>query len=127
MGGAIRRFLEFRAGDRRSIHRQRGRQMAASERSSVALAPRLRRGRAGAFQRAAGALSQSGEGTPVFWVQEEPENMSAWRYLFTRFGGKLGKYPFSGIYREASASPATGSASRHKREQMELVKQALGG
>jgi len=73
-------------------------------------------------------LSRYPEGTPVFWVQEEPENMGAWRYLFTRFGPKLfGKYPFSGIYREASASPATGSASRHKREQMELVKQALGG
>ena len=73
-------------------------------------------------------VSQYAKGTPVFWVQEEPENMGAWRYLFTRFGPKLfGKYPFSGIYREASASPATGSASRHKREQMELVKQALGG
>ena len=38
----------------------------------------------------------------------------------------FGKYPFSGIYREASASPASGSASRHKREQLELVKLAVG-
>ena len=73
-------------------------------------------------------VAQYKEGTPVMWVQEEPENMGPWRYLFSRFGPKLfGKYPFSGIYREASASPASGSASRHKREQLELVKQALGG
>jgi len=53
--------------------------------------------------------------------------MGAWRYLFARFGPNLfGKCPFSGIYREASASPAAGSGSRHKREQLELVKQAIG-
>ncbi len=72
-------------------------------------------------------LGPYAKGTPVIWVQEEPENMGAWRYLFAQFGPQLfGQHPFSGIYREPSASPATGSASRHKREQLELVKQALG-
>jgi len=72
-------------------------------------------------------ISRYAEGTPVVWVQEEPENMGAWRYMFTQFGGPrfLGRYPFSGIYREPSASPAAGSANRHKREQTELVKQAF--
>jgi 2-oxoglutarate dehydrogenase E1 component len=67
------------------------------------------------------------EGTPIVWVQEEPENMGAWRYMYTQFGGPrfLGRHPFSGVYREASASPAAGSANRHKREQAELVKQAF--
>src|SRR5437762_5066302 len=41
-------------------------------------------------------VAQYKEGTPVMWVQEEPENMGPWRYLFSRFGPKLfGKYPFS--------------------------------
>ena len=34
-----------------------------------------------------GALSA--DGTPVVWVQEEPENMGAWRYLRARFGERL--------------------------------------
>ena len=29
------------------------------------------------------------EGTPVVWVQEEPENMGAWRYLRARFGESM--------------------------------------
>ena len=51
------------------------------------------------------------EGTPVYWVQEEPENMGAWRYLRVHFCGKMfGRYPFHGITRPTSASPATGSS-----------------
>jgi 2-oxoglutarate dehydrogenase E1 component len=61
----------------------------------------------------------------VLWVQEEPENMGAWRYLFAQFGPQLFGRRFSGIYREASASPATGSANTHKREQVELIKSAF--
>jgi 2-oxoglutarate dehydrogenase E1 component len=73
------------------------------------------------------ALSPYRDGTPVVWVQEEPENMGAWRYLVARFRDKLlGRLPFSGIYRPASASPATGSASSHKLEQQALLEKALG-
>jgi 2-oxoglutarate dehydrogenase E1 component len=65
-------------------------------------------------------------GTPAIWVQEEPENMGAWRYMRVNFGHELfGRFPFSGIYREASASPATGSAICHKREQEQLLVQAF--
>ncbi len=64
--------------------------------------------------------------TPAYWVQEEPENMGAWRYMRVNFGEKLlGKYPFSGVYRDASASPATGSAMSHKKEQEELLVKAF--
>ena len=67
------------------------------------------------------------DGTPVYWVQEEPENMGAWRFLWARFGGELlDRLPFSGIYRRGSPSPATGSASSHKMEQKELLMQAFG-
>ncbi|MDB6015848.1 MAG: 2-oxoglutarate dehydrogenase, subunit [Pedosphaera sp.] len=67
------------------------------------------------------------EGTPAFWVQEEPMNMGAWRYIHSKFGENLfGRHPFKGIYRPASASPATGSANSHKQEQRELLAEALG-
>lgn len=64
--------------------------------------------------------------TPVVWVQEEPENMGAWRHLRARFGFLLfDAYPFSGVTRRESASPATGSANAHKLEQKDLLDRAL--
>jgi 2-oxoglutarate dehydrogenase E1 component len=36
-----------------------------------------------------------------------------------------GKFPFTGIRRPASASPATGSARIHKRDQKFLIAQAF--
>ncbi len=72
------------------------------------------------------ALAAYPDGTPVFWVQEEPENMGAWRYMNTQFGDTVRKrFPFEGICRPPSASPATGSANCHKHEQRELLAQAL--
>lgn len=72
------------------------------------------------------ALEAYPTGTPVWWVQEEPENMGAWRYLRVRFGDTLyGRHPFSGVSRPASASPATGSAAAHKWEQRELLARAF--
>lgn len=72
------------------------------------------------------ALAGYREGTPVCWVQEEPENMGAWRFLKVRFGDALlGRLPFSGISRPALASPATGSHSSHKKEQEALIATAF--
>lgn len=73
------------------------------------------------------ALAGYADGTPAVWVQEEPENMGAWRYLRVRLGETLlGRFPFSGVYRPASASPATGSGSNHKREQEQTLDEAFG-
>ena len=73
------------------------------------------------------ALNVYGEGTPVYWVQEEPENMGAWGFLRWRLGEKLqDRYPFAGITRPASASPATGSSSSHRAEQQVLIEKAFG-
>jgi 2-oxoglutarate dehydrogenase E1 component len=73
------------------------------------------------------ALADYAEGTPVFWVQEEPENMGAWSYMRLRFGETLwGRFPFAGITRPASASPATGSHRCHKQEQARIVARAFG-
>ena len=73
------------------------------------------------------ALKSYADNTPVFWVQEEPANMGAWRYLHERFGRKLfNRFPFDLVSRPESASPATGSANAHKLEQARLVARSFG-
>lgn len=65
-------------------------------------------------------------GIPVTWVQEEPHNMGAWRFLLVHWGRSLfNRHPFRGIMRPASASPATGSAHSHEIEQERILSQAL--
>jgi 2-oxoglutarate dehydrogenase E1 component len=72
------------------------------------------------------ALADYPPNRPVVWVQEEPANMGAWRYLFARFGERLfDTWPFSAVCRPASASPATGWGSRHRIEQLNLLKAAF--
>ena len=74
------------------------------------------------------ALTPYRDGTPIVYVQEEPENMGAWRYLSTALGPVLNdRFPFDGITRPASASPATGSSGAHKLEQRELIQEAFSG
>ncbi len=65
------------------------------------------------------------------WCQEEPKNQGAWTFvepeleqILTGMGAKKTRFRYAG--RSASASPATGLASRHKFEQETLVKEALG-
>jgi 2-oxoglutarate dehydrogenase E1 component len=72
-------------------------------------------------------LKKYPDGTPVFWVQEEPANMGAWYFLRVQICEKLfGRYPFQGVTRPTSASPATGSGSSHRLEQKELIAKAFG-
>ncbi len=71
-------------------------------------------------------LADCRDGTHVIWVQEEPENMGAWRYLrVTCTLSFLGRLPCTGICRSASASPATGSHAAHLAEQQELLERAF--
>jgi 2-oxoglutarate dehydrogenase E1 component len=79
-----------------------------------------------AFDELSGALEGFADGTPLYWVQEEPWNMGAWPYLKLRFADGLAeRWPLREICREESASPATGSAASHKLEQKELIERAF--
>lgn len=71
-------------------------------------------------------LAECRNGTNVIWVQEEPANMGAWRFLRVTVGMDfLGRLPFTGICRPASASPATGSLAAHLIEQAQLLERAF--
>jgi 2-oxoglutarate dehydrogenase E1 component len=71
-------------------------------------------------------LSGCAEGTEIRWVQEEPSNMGAWRYLRAHtWDGVLGKMRLVCVSRAESASPATGSGASHKIEQARLVAAGL--
>ena len=66
------------------------------------------------------------------WCQEEPRNQGAWSFiepeieiLLEKIGTKNSRPRYAG--RAASASPATGLASRHKLEQQTLINDALAG
>jgi 2-oxoglutarate dehydrogenase E1 component len=57
----------------------------------------------------------------IVWVQEEPENMGAWTYILRKYRANVD----SGIFRPASASPATGFSKIHQEEQKEIVEKAF--
>ncbi|WP_420023279.1 2-oxoglutarate dehydrogenase E1 component [Cereibacter azotoformans] len=66
----------------------------------------------------------------IVWCQEEPKNQGGWTFVepnlewvLTRIGARHHRAHYAG--RAASASPATGLASRHKAEQEALVNDAL--
>ena len=71
-------------------------------------------------------LSEYPDGTPVYWVQEEPKNMGGWAFMKFHFGDNLfNRWPLLSITRPESASPSTGSKKTHKIEQQELLSSAL--
>jgi 2-oxoglutarate dehydrogenase E1 component len=62
----------------------------------------------------------------VAWVQEEPENMGAWRHLRIRAGERLlGRWAWDCVCRVESASPAGGSPGGHKLDQEDLLENAF--
>jgi len=66
----------------------------------------------------------------LVWCQEEPQNMGSWTFVRDYLEAVMSKAGMAAqrpIYtgRKAAASPATGSASRHRAEQEALVDGAL--
>ena len=78
-------------------------------------------------------LKKELEKTPeaeIVWCQEEPKNMGAWFFVDRKieevlnlFQAKYTRPKYVG--REEAASPATGSFSRHNKEQEEIVRRSL--
>ena len=66
----------------------------------------------------------------IVWCQEEPENMGSWTFVDRRLESVLEEIGADHtrpryVGRVEAASPATGSAARHRREQEKLVDEAL--
>jgi 2-oxoglutarate dehydrogenase E1 component len=72
-------------------------------------------------------LARYPETADVVWVQEEPRNMGAWRFVQEQMQPVL--EPTHRVLRYAgrapSASPASGSLKRHQEELAELLEQAF--
>lgn len=67
------------------------------------------------------ALMKKYKGAEFCWVQEEPKNMGAWMHILRYEWARS----FKEITRRSSASPATGYASVHKKEQEAIVAEAF--
>ena len=62
----------------------------------------------------------------VRWIQEEPENMGAWHYIFNVLSGALPEnIELSHAARPESASPASGSSKLHEFEHGRLIEKAF--
>jgi len=68
-------------------------------------------------------LTRYPESAEVFWVQEEPKNMGAWRFMVKDIQPMLdsSRRVLRYVGRAEAASPAAGSLKRHQAEQAELV------
>ena len=59
------------------------------------------------------------------WIQEEPENMGAWRWLRPQLEMLLNSRTLRCIARPERVSPATGSSAIHQCEQQQLLERAF--
>jgi 2-oxoglutarate dehydrogenase E1 component len=71
------------------------------------------------------ALSPFAGNAIVVWVQEEPQNMGAWRFLRVNWDEHFNEFPLECVARPPAASPATGSKTAHEREQRHLIERAF--
>ena len=70
-------------------------------------------------------LAKYGRKQEVVWVQEEPKNRGAWTFMEPRLRAMLPDTIVNYIGRDAAASPATGSAKDHAKEERDIVAAAL--
>src|SRR5690606_33042627 len=63
----------------------------------------------------------------IVWVQEEPENMGAWRFVEPHLRKLAGKNEVRYVGRPERASPAEGYLITHEAQQARIVQEALTG
>jgi 2-oxoglutarate dehydrogenase E1 component len=74
----------------------------------------------------AAALESYPNATVLRWVQEEPDNMGALRFVHLRQGRALHEgMSLEAVARPGSGSPAAGSATVHEQEQRRLLEAAF--
>lgn len=74
----------------------------------------------------AGVLDHYPNLSQVVWLQEEPQNMGAWKFIQPMLKHACGdRLTLSFVSRPASASPAEGSSAWHAKQQISLLKRAF--
>ncbi len=69
-------------------------------------------------------VSHYGRFKECFWVQEEPQNMGAWEYIYTHLEEVLeNKVRYVG--RERSSAPAAGSFAKHKEQLTRFLEESF--
>ncbi len=71
-------------------------------------------------------LARYPDDAEVAWVQEEPRNMGAFLYMADALQNQVGVDRVWYFGRDASATPAVGSKSKHKQEQESIITHAIG-
>jgi len=72
-------------------------------------------------------LERYGAAAELVWVQEEPRNMGAWRFVHEQMHKALpDRREIRYVGRPERASPAEGYPALHQREQQHVIAQALG-
>jgi 2-oxoglutarate dehydrogenase E1 component len=71
-------------------------------------------------------ISSYSNAVEIFWVQEEPQNMGAWNFIFPKLLALINKnQQLKFIGRVESPSPASGSVKLHIISQEEIIKSAF--
>lgn len=71
-------------------------------------------------------INKYSKANKIVWFQEEPQNMGAWNYILESLADYLPRgLKLNYIGRAKSASPATGSFTKHNWEQEEIIENLL--
>jgi len=74
-----------------------------------------------------GIFAKYSNAKDIVWTQEEPKNMGGWTFVEPRLTAiKPESCVLRRVSREPSASPATGSYTKHGLEQAKLIDESLG-
>jgi len=72
-----------------------------------------------------GVIARYKKAREFLWVQEEPENMGGWQFVRPRLESLLGK-SLHYVGRPPAASPATGYPKIYRRQQDDIIAEAVG-